>query len=101
MFAKVENGVTKSCQKFRRKIEKSNFGLKFSTIFEQDRLLSCCCLFARVEIGVTAEFPDKNSQKRFFCEFEIYFKSVCASLEKNFFLPRKNELWGGYNFKTG
>ena len=32
MFAKVENGVTKSRQNFRRKkTEKTNFGLNFST----------------------------------------------------------------------
>ena len=39
MFARVENGVIKSCQTFcRQKKEKRNFGLKFSTLF----MASCC-----------------------------------------------------------
>ena len=55
MFAKVENGVTKSCRIFRRKItEKRNFGPNFP----QNRLL-----FARVEIGVT-DLSDKKSLSR-------------------------------------
>ena len=59
IFAKVENGVTISCQNFRRKDRKTKFWrLKVSTyIFEQD-----CLLFARVEIGVT-EFRQSNTTR--------------------------------------
>ena len=49
MFAKVENGVTKLCQIFRRKnAGKTQFWPEIFHFFEQDRLL-----FAGVEIGVT------------------------------------------------
>ena len=58
MFAKVENGVTKSCQNLRRKKRKNNFGLKFSNFSAQDRLL-----FARVEIGLT-ECPTEIAKKK-------------------------------------
>ena len=58
MFAKVENGVTKSYQFFRQKNRKTQFWPEsFLLIFEQDRLL-----FARVDIGVT-EFPTKAAEK--------------------------------------
>ena len=58
MCAKVENGVTKSCQNFRRKNRKINFWPIFSRhFFEHDRLLC-----ARVDIGVT-ESPTKTAQK--------------------------------------
>ena len=57
MFAKVENGVTKSCQNFRRKNRKTQFWPDVSHFFVQDRLL-----FARVDIGVT-EFPTKTAEK--------------------------------------
>ena len=55
MFARVENGVTKLCQKFRWKNRKNAiFWSELFHFFEQDRLL-----FARVDIGVT-EFPTKT-----------------------------------------
>jgi len=58
MFAKVENGVTKSCQNFRRKNRKNAIlAAWFFHFFEQDRLL-----FARVDIGVT-EFQTKTAEK--------------------------------------
>ncbi len=48
-FSKVENGVTKSCQHFRRKItEKTQFWPESFHFFEQGRLL-----LPRVDIGVT------------------------------------------------
>ena len=69
MFAKVENGVTKSCQNLRRKKRKNNFGLKFSNFSAQDRLL-----FARVEIGLT-ECPTEIAKKKKFVIFvsETFF----------------------------
>ena len=62
MFARVENGVTKSCQFFRRKNSENrnlNFGLKISTFFSR---IACSLLFARVEIGVT-ELPTKSAEE--------------------------------------
>ena len=58
MFAKAENGVTKSCQIFRRKNAQENnaFWPDFFHFIEQDRLL-----FERVDIGVT-EFPTKTAK---------------------------------------
>ena len=94
MFAKVENGVTKSCQNFAGKIEKNTILAGNFPLFEQDRLL-----FARVEIGVMAEFPDKNSQKRRFFVGLRFKSKVCAHPLKISFLPRKNELWGGITSK--
>tara|TARA_B100000524_G_scaffold218522_1_gene114988 strand:- start:44 stop:280 length:237 start_codon:yes stop_codon:yes gene_type:complete len=62
-IAKVENGVTKSCQIFcGKKQKKTQFWPDFFHLFEQDRLL-----FAR--IGVT-EFPQKqpkNKKTLFLC----------------------------------
>ncbi len=59
MFARVENGVTKSCQIFRRKNAggKTQFWPESFQFFEQD-----CLLFAGVDIGVT-EFPTKTAEK--------------------------------------
>jgi hypothetical protein len=57
MFVKVENGVTKLCQKIRRKNRKNAILACFFPLFEQDRLLC-----ARVDIGVT-ESPTKKAQK--------------------------------------
>ena len=49
MFAKVENGVTKSCQNFRQKNRKNaQFWPEIFHFFEQD-----CLLCARVDISVT------------------------------------------------
>ena len=91
MFAKVENGVTKSCQnKLLEKQKKRNFGLKFSPFLQQDSLL-----FARVEIGVT-EYPTKTAKKEEEEEknvSEIFFKSGRAhpvfNREFSSFWPRK------------
>ena len=90
MFAKVENGVTKSCQFFRRKnAGKTQFwpDVFHFFLFEQDRLL----FVARVDIGVT-EFPTKPAEKKMGLRF--YFKSGRAhpffNGEFSFFLPRKN-----------
>ena len=63
MFAKVENGMTKSKMKIvpkfprKNKQKKSQFWPGIFHFFEQDRLL-----FARVEIGVT-EFPTKKAKE--------------------------------------
>ena len=57
MFAKIENGVTKSCQFFRRKTRKTQFRAEIFHFFVQDRLL-----FAIVDIGLT-EFPTKTAEK--------------------------------------
>ena len=57
MFAKVENGVTKSCKSFRRKNRKNTILACFFHFFEQDRLL-----FARVDIGVT-EFSTNTAEE--------------------------------------
>ena len=40
MFTKVENDVTESCQLFRRKNRKCNFGLKLSPLFLSR--IACC-----------------------------------------------------------
>ena len=76
MFAKVENGVTKSCQnKLLEKQKKRNFGLIFHFL-QQDSLL-----FARVEIGVT-EYPTKAAKKeeeaKKLC-LRFFQKWACAS----------------------
>ena len=60
MFARVENGVTKLCQFFRRKNRKNTILAWNFPLSEQDRLL-----FARVGIGVTA-FPTKTAETIFF-----------------------------------
>ena len=91
MFAKVENGVTKSCQnKLLEKQKKRNFGLKFPPFLQQDSLL-----FARVEIGMT-EYPTKTAKKEEEEEknvSEIFFKSGRAhpvfNREFSSFWPRK------------
>ena len=74
MFAKVENGVTKSCQNFRQKnAEKMQFWPVMCHFFEQDR-----SLFARVEIGVT-EFLTKTAKREyFFCVCLRFFSKVGA-----------------------
>ena len=60
MFAKVENGVTKSCQKISPEKQKKPFWPEIFHFFEQDM---DSLLFARVENGVT-EYLTKTS--RFF-----------------------------------
>ena len=70
MFAKVENGVTKSCHFFAKKTQ---FWPEIFHFFEQDRLL-----FVGVEIGVT-EFPTKTAKKekkRFFVSLRFLQKWV-------------------------
>ena len=67
MLAKVENGVTKSCQNFRRKNRKTQFWPDVSHFFVQDRLL-----FARVDIG---ERRDRISDKKAAEKEEIKFES--------------------------
>ena len=58
MFARVQNGVTKSSQIFRAgKTGKTQFWPDIFHYFEQDRLLC-----ARVDIGVT-ESPTKKAKK--------------------------------------
>ena len=55
MFAKFENGVTKSsCKTFCRKNRLNAFYPEYFHVFEQD-----CLLFASVKIGVT-ELPKKK-----------------------------------------
>ena len=75
MFAKVENGETKSCQFLRRKNRENAIWHENFHFFQQDRLL-----FARVEIDVT-EFPTKTAKKEefSFCVSEFLFKSGCAT----------------------
>ena len=63
MFAKVENGVTKSCQNLRRNKRKNNFGLKFSN-FSAGSLVVC---ESRDRLN---RISDRNSQKEeisYFC----------------------------------
>ena len=56
MFAKVENGVTKSCQNFRQKNRKNaQFWPEIFHFFEQD-----CLLCARVAV---TEFSTKTAKK--------------------------------------
>ena len=77
MFAKVENGVTKSCQFFCRKnAGKTQFWAEIFHFFEQDRLLC-----ARLDIGVT-ESPTKTAKKEDFFEgvSEILFSKVQRGL---------------------
>ena len=57
MFAKVENGVSKSCQIFAGKTGKTQSWHEIFRFFEQDRLLC-----ARVDIGVT-EYPTKTAKE--------------------------------------
>ena len=110
MFAKVENGVTKSCQHFRRKNSKKMeyVGVKFSTFLSAGSLIIIIVFLAtRVhKIGMT-EFPIKNSQKRrrTFLVSEILSKSGCASLDIFIMFLAAEKLTflegGGDNFKTG
>ena len=100
MCAKVENGVTKSCQFFSRKNRgKTQFWPEIFLFFEQDRLL-----FARVEIGVT-DFPTKTPEKVEKNGSEIFFKWACASRFQwgifIFLAAEKLTLGGANNFKTG
>ena len=90
MFAKVENGVTKSCPIFRQKNENNAILARNFPLCEQDRLL-----FTSVEIGVT-EFPTKTAKKekknclcrRFFSEGGVHplFKMslFCWREQRNF-----------------
>ena len=99
MFAKVENGVTKSCQNIiiliAGKTGKTHFWPGIFHCFEQDRLL-----FARVEIGAT-EFPTKAAKKEdniFVClRFFFLRVRVCASIENQniVFLAAKGPTFGG------
>ena len=58
MFAKVENGVTKSCQIFSpEKQEKRNFALKFSTFLAG-------LLVVRKHRHRRDQISDKNSRKK-------------------------------------
>ena len=58
MFAKVDNGVKKSCQNFRRKNRKNaNFGLSFSTIFSR---IACC---ARESTSARQNLRQKTAKK--------------------------------------
>ena len=60
MVAKVENGVTQSCQKNSGKTGKTQFWHDFFHFFEQDRLL-----FARGRVlDMRDSISDKNSRKR-------------------------------------
>ena len=100
MFAKVENGVTKSCQHFRRKNSKKMeyVGVKFSTFLSAGSLIIIIVFLAtRVhKIGMT-EFPIKNSQKRrrTFLVSEILSKSGCASLDIFIMFLAAEKLFGG------
>ena len=92
MFAKVENGVTKSSKIFPGKTGKTQFWPEIFHFFEQG-----CLLFARVDISVT-EFPTEQTKKkkRNFGSEIFFFKSGCASLEFfNFLAAKKLTFWGG------
>ena len=106
MFARVENGVTKSCQIFAGKTGKTQFWPDVFHCFEQDRLLC-----ARVVIGVT-EYPTKTAKEEegILSVCLIFFskdksgcakRSNCAPLEIFIFCRGKTDFWGGYNFITG
>ena len=93
MVAKVENGVTQSCQKNSGKTGKTQFWHDFFHFFEQDRLL-----FARVDSRHRRDrISDKNSRKRRRKKMGLIFffqKCACASRFQwgnfTFFWPRKN-----------
>ena len=61
MFAKVDNGVTKSCQSFSPERHRKNAqyiaGLMFSTYLSR---IACCAREPRVDIGVT-DSPTKTA----------------------------------------
>ena len=100
MFAKVENGVTKTCQNFRRKNRKTQFWILawFFPLFEQDRLLC-----ARVDIGVT-ESPTKTAKKEektflglwdFFQKLKWPAHPVFSAGNFHFFGRGKTNFFGG------
>ena len=90
-FAKVENGVTKSCRFFRRENRKIpilawNFPLFFSSI-------ACC---SRESTSAWQNFRQKQpkKKKKKSWVWVVFFKSGRAhsgfNVEFSFFLPRKN-----------
>ena len=92
MFAKVENGVTKSCQIFRRKnAGKTQFWPDFSATF-----LSRIACVVRESRHQRDRISEKNSEKRSKKLVQIFLiqKWACASRfqcgEFLFFWPRKN-----------
>ena len=104
MFAKVENGVTKSCQQFFRRKNasgKTQFWPEIFHFFEQD-----CLLFARGDIGVTesltktAKIEKKMGLRLFFQQWACASRFQCGIF---IFLAagKLTVLGGGYNFKTG
>ena len=104
MFARVENGVTKSCQNFRRKNRKNAIWILayFFPLFWAGSLVVRESRHRRDRIS------DKNSQKRInkhFGSLRFFFKSgtrIPFSVGNFHFFGRgKTNFWGGYNFKTG
>ena len=91
MFAKVENGVTKSCQNFRRKNRKNAFWFLWAPDFF--RFFWAGSLVVRESRDRRDRFSDKNSQQRRREKMCLIFFSKWAYpwlLLKKKLLPRKN-----------
>ena len=92
MFAKVENGVTKSCKSFRRKNRKNTILACFFHFFEQDRF----SLVVRESRDRRDRISDKNSQNnsRFSCLCLRFFQQskvgAHALIKNALFLARKS-----------
>ena len=111
MFARVENGVTKSCPFSPEKQEKRHFGLKFSATFF---LFWAGSLVVRRSRESTTRhrrdrISDKNSRKRRRKNgSEFFFSKVGVRIRVfnlgnfHFLAAEKLKLTfgGGYNFKT-
>ena len=90
MFAKVENGVTKSCQTFRRKNRKNAILAWFFPHFLSR--IACCSQESTTTWQNLRQKQQKKKKKKL--GLKLFFKSGCAhpvfSGELSFFWPRKN-----------